>query len=188
MFGLTIVQPPHCGGWTLFTSNGSNLTGVCASSGAVNCGTVKFNTNSVGTYDIRTWNWTDIMAYQNFTTSPSRYLIYKNISNTNILKTEWADNSGHASNSVSAQSVFGNATILAFNGISQIGTSTTNGVVEVHYGDWVSTNNTNWILSNNSRPYGAGITNNYEIDSHGVVISINGITYLSTSGDGLFCR
>ena len=172
----------------MFTSNGSNLTGTCASSGAINCGTVKFDSSSVGTYDIRTWIWTDIMAFQNFTTSPSRYLIYKNISNINLLKAEWEDNVGHASNSSSAQSVFGNANILGFNGVSSISTTTSNGVVEVHYVGWVSTNNTNWILSNNSRPYGSGIINNYEITAHGAIFSINNITYNASSGYGLFFR
>lgn len=128
------------------------------------------------------------MAFQNIGTSPSRYLIYKNISNINILKTEWGDNIGHASNSTAAQSLFGNSTIIGYNGISQFSTITNNGITEVHYLGWISTNSTNWILSNNSRPYGVGITNNYEILAHGYVFTINNIQYTSNSGYGLFCR
>lgn len=128
------------------------------------------------------------MVYQNFTTSPSRYLIYKNISNTNILKLEWGDNLGHASKSESSQSVFGYATIIAFNGVSRLDTSTTSGLVEVHYGGWTPTSSTNWILSNNLRPFGAGTTNNYEINSHGAAFTINNVIHSSNSGNGLFCR
>jgi len=165
------------GNWTVFASKSYNLTGDAASAGAVNVGTVGFDTSSIGSIDITNDTWTDLAAVGlNVDGSIKYWIAYTNISNTDKIKTELLDFSGETSSST-CQTTFGYAEIKTWDG-SQIQTFTTdNAIFEIHHSNWDDTKSTNWILSEKARSGGSGLNNNWTITSHGRSSSINGIHY-----------
>lgn len=157
----------------MFSSKSNQLSGDCASAGAVTCGTIGINT--IGTRKITDLIWTGIMAYQMDT---KKYITFEEISNVSLLKTEMLDFAGETSNSNNANTIFGNARVK---GSDNSGFTITDGIIEIHHSNWDPLNNTNFIIEiGGSRNYGSGCYRSYGFCSHAGVIRLNGISYNSS--------